>query len=193
MGILALIKLPDYVTLASVVCGLSSIILASRQNFVVAALLMLAAVFFDWADGEVAGLIKRQGKFGAELDSLADAISFGTVPVFFVYFLGVNDLLAIIVFLLFTSASVLRLARFNIIEKTPGYYIGLPTTVNGVMIPVLYFLFSWLNISGETARWLYLVYLVLASYLMVSSVKTPTLKLIRPLKHSVDEGTAAKP
>lgn len=177
MDIFTLIKLPDFVTLGSVACGIFSIISSYRQNFGLAAILLLAAAFFDWLDGEVAGLIKRKGFFGAELDSLADAISFGVAPIFFAYFMGLNDPLAIIIFILFTCASVLRLARFNVIKVKSFYYIGMPTTANAMLLPLLYFGLSLTRFPWAISRWIYLVYYLAASILMDSTLPIPTFKI----------------
>jgi len=174
-----LIKTPDYVTLASVLCGMLSIFFASKYHFIGAALLLMAAAFFDWLDGEVATLIKRKGRFGSELDSLADAVSFGVAPALFGYFLGLNGFISMSVLILFTMASILRLARFNVIKKSYNYYIGLATTVNAVGLPILYFLITLANLPWSTAKWIFLFYFTLASVLMVSSIKVPTIKLLR--------------
>jgi len=177
MDILSLIKLPDFVTLGSLACGIFSIISSYRQNFWLAAILLLLAAFLDWLDGEVAGLIKRKGLFGAELDSLADAISFGVAPIFFAYFMGLNDPLSIVIFIIFTCASILRLARFNVIKIKSFFYIGMPTTVNAILLPILYFGFSLTHLPWGISRWIYLVYYLAAAFLMDSSVPFPTLKI----------------
>jgi CDP-diacylglycerol--serine O-phosphatidyltransferase len=174
-----LIKIPDFVTLAAVACSMSSIFLASKQYFAIAAILLMVAAFFDWLDGEVATLIKRKGRFGMELDALADAVSFGTAPALFAYFLGLNDLYSIIILIIFTMASILRLARFNVIKKMYNYYIGLATTVNGVGLPLLYFFLSFSGIPWDISKWIYLGYFLLSSLLMVSSIKLPTIKILR--------------
>jgi CDP-diacylglycerol--serine O-phosphatidyltransferase len=166
-----LIKISDFVTLASVACGMLSIILVSKQNFDTAAVLLMLAAFLDWLDGEVAALIKRKGRFGAELDSLADAVSFGAAPALFGYFLGLKDILSIIILIIFAMASILRLARFNVIKKMVGYFIGLPTTANGIGLPLLYLILKFTNLPWNTSKWIFLAYFLLASILMVSSLK----------------------
>lgn len=174
-----LIKLPDLVTLLAVACSMASIFSAAYLYFDAAAILLVMAACFDWLDGEVARLIKRKGRFGKELDSLADTISFGTAPVLFAYFLGLKDLPSIIILSIFTMASILRLARFNIIKKVYNYYIGLATTVNGIGLPLLYFILEFSGVSWGNARLIYLGYFILSSILMVSSIRIPTLKILR--------------
>lgn len=177
MDIFTLIKLPDFFTLGSVACGIFSIVSAYRGNFALAAILLLAAAFLDWLDGEVAGLIKRQGLFGAELDSLADVISFGVAPIFFAYFMGLNDILAIIILILFTCASVLRLARFSVIKTNSFFYLGLPTTANAILLPLLYLGLYLTNVPWGISRWIYLVYFLVSAILMDSTVPIPTFKI----------------
>jgi CDP-diacylglycerol--serine O-phosphatidyltransferase len=85
----------------------------------------MAAMVFDMMDGYVARLSKTASKFGGELDSLCDAISFGLAPAFLLLKLGpgweprpiLHQILAGIA-ALYMVCTVLRLARFNI-ENTP--------------------------------------------------------------------------
>ena len=91
---------PTLLTLGNAVCGLASIAYASRigkdgfirdlDNFSLAASgwLILAAMIFDAMDGYFARLFKSAGRFGAELDSLCDAVSFGAAPAFLLLQLG---------------------------------------------------------------------------------------------------------
>jgi len=174
-----LIKIPDFVTLSSVLCGMLSIFLASKYHFTGAALLLIAAAFFDWLDGEVATLIKRKGRFGSELDALADAVNYGVAPALFGYFLGLSGILSMGILIIFTMASVLRLARFNVIKKTYNYYIGLATTTNAVGLPILYFLITLANFPWSISKWIYLLYFAISSVLMVSSIRIPSLKILR--------------
>jgi len=83
----------------------------------------LAAVF-DGVDGIVAG--KSAGKFGKELDSLADLVSFGALPAFFIALYNP----AIACFYVVTSA--LRLARFNVLKVE--YFVGLPVTASALLV-----------------------------------------------------------
>lgn len=174
-----LIKAPDLITLLSLAFGVSSIFFASNQNFMIAALFLAAAFIFDGIDGLMANLIKRKGRFGSELDSLADAISFGAAPGLFGYFLGLKDFSSSLLLIIFILASILRLARFNVIKRTYNYYLGLATTVNGAGIPLLYFIISSLNLPWDISKTIYLSYYLLSSILMVSSIKIYTIKLFR--------------
>ena len=81
-----LVKLPDYVSLASVTCGVISMLFSSTGKFTVASAFLIAAVFCDWIDGKIAALMNRREKFGIEMNSLADAVSFATAPAIFAFF-----------------------------------------------------------------------------------------------------------
>ena len=77
--------IPNMITSGSVFCGVSSLILTSHGKLIPAAALICFAVFFDVMDGRVARSLGGGSHFGEELDSLADAISFGVAPAFLVY------------------------------------------------------------------------------------------------------------
>src|SRR5262245_36112030 len=91
---------PTMLTLGNAVCGLASIAYASKigkagsdlehDHFYMACSgwLIIAAMLFDALDGFFARLFKATGQFGAELDSLCDAISFGAAPAFLLLQLG---------------------------------------------------------------------------------------------------------
>jgi CDP-diacylglycerol--serine O-phosphatidyltransferase len=123
-------------TLGNGVCGFAAIANASKIGsvnvdtgldpyFAASGWLILAAMVFDMLDGYVARLSRSASKFGGELDSLCDAISFGVAPAFLLLRLGpgwqpqpiLHQALAGIA-ALYMVCAVLRLARFNI-ENTP--------------------------------------------------------------------------
>jgi CDP-diacylglycerol--serine O-phosphatidyltransferase len=129
--------IPSLLTLGNGVCGFAAIAVASRVGhtrwaesgddifFAVAGWLIVAAMIFDVLDGYVARLSKTASKFGGELDSLCDAISFGVAPAFLLLKMGpgwdprpiLHQLLAGIA-ALYMVCTILRLARFNV-DNTP--------------------------------------------------------------------------
>lgn len=131
-----LLSLPDVFTFLNIFMGLFAILLTIREQYFFAMVSLLFAVAFDYLDGKIARLMKRESEFGKQLDSLADTISFGVAPAIFGFSL-INTNFAIIVFALFLFAGVLRLARYNIMEFS-GEFAGMPITVNGVVIPLIY-------------------------------------------------------
>ena len=160
-----LIKPPDWVTMLNALSGLFSIGFAINDNLRLAAIMLMAAIFFDWLDGKVARLTSRGGEFGKQLDSLADTISFGVAPVVF-GFTVIQTNLAIISFTVFLFCGILRLARYNIAEMQGGYQ-GMPITLNGAIIPLVYFM----SLKPELYPYIYLA----SAALMVSSIKVKKL------------------
>ena len=145
--ILNLLKFADIFTLLNVALGLVSIVFSINDNFDYAAYLLLAAVVFDYLDGKIAKFMRQQSVFGRELDSLADTVSFGVAPAIFGFGLmqfasGIKQLqvtFGIIAFTIFLFCGILRLARYNIMELK-GSFQGMPITLNGIIIPLAYFL-----------------------------------------------------
>lgn len=123
--------LPTLLTLGNGACGFAAIIYASRvgqhasagfdPNFALAGWMILIAMVFDSLDGYVARISRTASKFGAELDSLCDVISFGVAPAFLLLKLGpaweprpiLHQMLCGIA-LLYMICAVLRLARYNV-------------------------------------------------------------------------------
>jgi CDP-diacylglycerol--serine O-phosphatidyltransferase len=132
-----IMTLPDYVTCLNLLSGLLSIYLAIHGDYNLAALLLLAGVFFDSIDGFLARALKKESKFGAELDSLSDLVTFGVAPMVLVATYYNTNWLSLLVVLI-PVCGALRLARHNINRHlTKGYLIGLPITFSGLTIPLL--------------------------------------------------------
>lgn len=129
--------IPNMITSGSVFCGVSSIILTSHGRFVPAALLICFAVFFDVMDGRVARSLGGSSAFGEELDSLADAISFGVAPAFLTYsaYIGPDSgVWGALASSFFALCGVLRLARFNVSHVPAGPFQGLPIPAGGLAL-----------------------------------------------------------
>jgi CDP-diacylglycerol--serine O-phosphatidyltransferase len=125
--------LPTLLTLGNAVCGFSAIALTTKIDpsktpepyFALSGWLIIAAMIFDAVDGYVARLSRTASKFGGELDSLCDAVSFGVAPAFLLMRMGpgweprplLHQLLACIA-TLYLVCALLRLARFNV-ETSP--------------------------------------------------------------------------
>ena len=132
-----LMKLPDFFTFFNLFMGLSAILFAINKHYNLSIAAFLFAVLFDYLDGKIARLVRREGEFGKQLDSLSDTVSFGIAPAIFAFTL-IKTPFAVIMFTIFLFAGVLRLARYNIMEFS-GDYSGMPITINGLVIPVIYF------------------------------------------------------
>ncbi|MBW2972482.1 CDP-diacylglycerol--serine O-phosphatidyltransferase [Candidatus Woesearchaeota archaeon] len=145
--IFQMIEFPDVLTLLNLISGMISILFSVAGEYKLAAILMLVAVFFDLIDGRIARYMKKATPVGRELDSLCDIVSFGAAPVVLAFQttknIGEGWIFAAIIYIVFLAAGALRLARFNI--KELNYFEGMPITMNGLVIPIFYFvgLTSW--------------------------------------------------
>lgn len=169
--------LPHLFTLANLTCGVFSIIMTLSGNYALAAWLVGGSLLSDGLDGRVARLVRADGEFGKELDSLADVVSFGTAPAILAYQFSLSGLgpWGWAVAALFPICGALRLARFNII-KTSGFFIGTPITAAGTMLAAIMLREVQLN---ETGGLLVPLMMLILAYLMVSSIPYPDFKRVR--------------
>ena len=175
MNVFRVMRLPDLFTLLNVILGFLAILAAggawggNSTNFAVVFILLAAAA--DGLDGFVA---RKTGSspIGANLDSLADLISFGTAPVY----------LAIMAFhfgplvwpagIFYLICGTLRLARFNVTGKGDQFFEGLPIPAAGI------FLSASVLLGRPT---LTIVIMLLLAGLMVSSISYPKIRDIRAM------------
>ena len=156
-----LMKFADIFTLTNVIFGIISILFSIKGWYNTASIMLVLAVVSDYFDGKIAKTMGQQNEFGKELDSLADTVSFGVAPAVFGFSLIQNPL-AVISFTVFLFCGILRLARYNIMNLK-GAFQGMPITMNGVFIPLAYFL-------DAPIKFYPYIYLVLG-ILMVSSLR----------------------
>ncbi len=199
MAVRKIVIVPTLLTLGNAVCGLASIAYASRigkEGFstdlattylAVSGWLILAAMVFDALDGFAARLFKSAGRFGAELDSLCDAVSFGAAPAFLLMQLGpgwdqplAHRLLAAVA-ALYLMCTILRLARYNV-ESLDGSvsakrFRGLPSPAAAGCIAALAVLrgaYSSAVVHAALESWA-TAGAFLVAMLMVSQVSYPHL------------------
>jgi CDP-diacylglycerol--serine O-phosphatidyltransferase len=187
---------PNLFTVSSIFCGFYAITLcageAAPAQLYTAALAIFFAIFFDAFDGRVARLTKTQSDFGVELDSLADAISFGVAPALLVYKWALAPLGFAGIFLAFCFAAcgTLRLARFNVLthRKVPGsskFFTGLPIPLAAGMLISLVIAHHDAGLSAHKTNTLAVAGLVGAlCILMVSNIRYRTFKDVRISKKS---------
>ena len=163
--------LPTMLTLGNAVCGFGAITIAAKWSvgdstvslFVAACLIFLAMVF-DALDGSAARLTKQTSEFGAQLDSLCDAISFGAAPAFLMLqFSQSHDLLLLrfvwLIAALYMVCAVLRLARFNVEtdeDDAHDSFSGLPSPAAAGTVasfPIMAFGFRHLEDSANDKLW----------------------------------------
>jgi len=184
--------IPSLITLCNAFCGFASIVYAiasyARGEALPEAciLLLLAAMVFDTLDGLAARLLKAKSSFGANLDSLADAISFGVAPAVTVFvFIKRNcpgtttagTLLIWGVALFYLGCTLWRLARYNVLalegKKDDGCFLGLPSPAAASMIYSAGFFLPRLEMGPHLFFSFLLGYAFLTGLLMVSDVPYP--------------------
>lgn len=138
--------LPNLMTIGNLFCGFYSILSTFQGDFKTAAIMVVIAAIFDQLDGRLARLTRATSKFGAELDSLCDLVSFGVAPAMLMYKWSLEPFgrLGIMVSFLFAACGALRLARFNVqvdvVEK--NYFQGLPIPMAAGIIASSYLAFE---------------------------------------------------
>lgn len=176
----ALFVLPTLFTLTSVFLGVLSIVSAAEGDFGLAALCILFAVVFDSLDGRVARLTRTQSKFGVQIDSLSDVVSFGVAPGVLAYLALLRDRLAVagvdaglVLSFLYVAAGAIRLARYNVdADRKPGpvrSFTGLP--IPGAAGCMAGLVLGLTREEGTVSALTAALFLVLLSLLMVSTVK----------------------
>ena len=134
----AVVVLPSAFTLGNLFFGIWAIVSAANGNFKWAAWYVMFAGILDMLDGRVARRTKTGTKFGAELDSLVDAISFGVAPAMIMYFLEFRNAgrFGWVLCFAYIVAVVLRLARYNVQSTGSAapspWFTGLPSPSAGM-------------------------------------------------------------
>ena len=129
-------SIPNILTLANAALGCGALFFIAILDFDTATLCVLLAAVFDFFDGFVARTMGWTSRLGAELDSLADVISFGVVPgaLTTVMLTTMNvDYPWIFLGFIITLASAYRLAKYNTSENSNAYFRGLPTPANALL------------------------------------------------------------
>ncbi len=132
---------PSLFTFANMLLGFAAILVAQRGAFSLAAGLILLAAVCDSLDGRLARMLGATTKFGVELDSLSDLVSFCLAPAFILHAWRLHELgrVGAAVGGFFLVAGAGRLARFNVVSVAMSnrYILGLTTTMSGVALMAL--------------------------------------------------------
>ncbi len=184
--------LPDLLSLSNAVLGFIAIVLFASGAIEIGARLILLAGVIDGLDGFTA---RRTGgtDLGKELDSLADAVSFGVAPAFLVYNISKTLGIPAVLSGFFLISALVRLAAYNIesskkpkeidLGKTkiiglPGIiqgsksnkgFTGVPSTLAGAIIAALY-------LAGVRTPEILLTISIIFAYLMLAKINYPKLK-----------------
>lgn len=179
---------PNMLTLLALCAGLTAIRYGLNGQWDRAAVAIVLAGMLDGVDGRVARLLRSTSKFGAELDSLADAISFGVAPaiVMYLWIMHTSGGIGWALCLLHAVCCVLRLARFNTMVGQPdlphwahNYFTGVPSPGGAgiAIMPLILWLYSESEVfhSPVVAG----AFLLASSVLMVSRVPVYSGKHVR--------------
>ncbi len=182
---------PSVLTLMGLCSGITAIRFAIGGEWNAAVIAIIFAMVFDMLDGRAARFLGADTQFGAQLDSLADLVSFGVAPGVLVYMWSLSRMgnAGWIAALIFCTCSAIRLARFNVqsvrdegsSEHNP-YFTGLPTPAAAglLLLPMLlsfqfgHDLFREPMVSGAM--------IAVAASAMVSRLPTPSIKYMRPTR-----------
>lgn len=181
---------PNILTIIALCSGLTAIRFALLGQFKFAVGAIAVAALFDMLDGRVARLLKGASRFGAELDSLSDFLSFGVAPAMVLYFWTLHELgsgnTGWLVVLAYSVCTALRLARFNTAlddaEKpvwTGSFFTGIPSPA-GAGIALLFLIISF-EIDSDVFQSpaLNAVWLLAVGGMMISQVPTFSFKRVR--------------
>lgn len=176
------IILPSALTLANLFFGIWAIISASRGQFTTAAWLIVWAALFDTFDGRVARYTQTGSRFGEELDSLVDAISFGVAPALIIYFLFLADgNWSFTAAFFYVVAAVIRLARFNVEQAGHAKHVfhGLPSPASGMTLATWYPFSQTEFFQTYLAAWpwpsIMIGMMIVVGFLMMSHVPYPVM------------------
>ncbi|WP_339134799.1 MAG: CDP-diacylglycerol--serine O-phosphatidyltransferase [Candidatus Electrothrix sp. GW3-4] len=167
--------LPSMLTCTSLFSGFYSIIASINGDFYPAAVAILVAGVFDGLDGRVARLTDSTSRFGMQLDSLCDLVSFGVAPALLAYLwalipYGRYGWLAAF---LYVATTALRLARFNSMAEDPDNtnhdFVGLPCPAAAGAIATMVMFFRYLGTTDTVKHFSILLLVYLLSYLMISA------------------------
>lgn len=207
--------LPSTLTIGNILCGFYAVINSAKgyqlldrsdpglaaQLFDNASRAIGYAVLLDGLDGRLARLTNATSEFGVELDSIADVLSFGIAPAFLAYTWGYGstpglERLAWATSFIFLICGALRLARFNVLARsprfsTPGttpkldkrYFVGLPIpAAAGLIAATVHFFPEPLQvsryISEKAAGWILLFVVGSLAVLMVSTLRYTSFKTL---------------
>lgn len=172
--------LPNLFTTAALFAGFYSIVAAMKGLFDTAAIAILIAMIADGLDGRVARLTNTQSPFGAQYDSLSDMVAFGLAPGLVLYSWSLFALgkLGWFAAFLYTAATALRLARFNIQVCDKRYFQGLPSPAAAALIASIVWMGDSYDVIGTHLAIPLAMLSVLIAALMVSTIRYSSFKSI---------------
>lgn len=183
--------IPNFITVFGLCSGLTSIKFLLKNSWENAVIFIVIAVILDGFDGKIARLLRSSSNFGAQLDSLADAMSCGISPALLIYQWRLSEMNFIgwYIAMVYTICIIIRLARFNSNlenvelstnrKKKKKDFIGLSSPMAALLlltplmlyIGELNFLYKILFINNINL----LLYILVISWLTISHIRTPVI------------------
>lgn len=163
--------LATYIALVSAIVGIFYATFGLHHEAVI---FLMISGFCDGFDGKIARMKKNrtdlEANFGVQIDSLTDLISFGVLPIFIGFSIGMHSPGHLIVFAIYVLAALVRLAYFNVLaesemnvdSKGRKCYSGLPVTSVSLTIPLLYILGRFFKDQFDTVYMCFLLVTMLA-------------------------------
>ncbi len=180
--------LPNLFTILGLGAGLTGMRYAFDSRYELAVALIGIAILFDGLDGRSARMLRITSKLGAQLDSLADFLSFGVAPAIIVYLWSLHEVRGVgwALAMLFATCCAMRLARFNVeleaAEKprwTLYFFSGIPAPA-AAGLALLPLIASFVLGEGLMRGWtLNAAMFLFVALMMVSRVPTFSIKRIR--------------
>jgi CDP-diacylglycerol--serine O-phosphatidyltransferase len=197
--------LPSLFTVGNIFCAYYSVMSTLNGRYDQAAIAIGVGYILDGLDGRVARLTNTSTEFGAQLDSLADVLTFGIAPAILAFAWGIDWMggargaalnlatanpieqhvrsLGWLMTFGFVICGALRLARFNVQAQKPAdstskrYFVGLPIPAGaGLIAAIVHFFKEPINNVGTSMLWCLLV--GLTAFLMISTVRYHNFKEI---------------
>ena len=177
--------LPNIATVMATCSGLTAIRFALLENYHLAVTAVIIAALLDAMDGRLARLLGATSDFGAELDSLSDFVSFGVAPAIVLYILTLHEWRGFGwgVSLFFAVCMSLRLARFNVMSRSPvpsrwsaKFFTGVPAPAAAMigLFPLIIYLAT--NIEIFKHPFFHVFFLIFSGVLMISRLPTFSFK-----------------
>ncbi len=172
--------LPVLFTTGNLFMGFWAVIKTLQEDYAQAAVFIGIAIVLDLLDGRIARLTGTASEFGGELDSLADAISFGVAPAVLMYrwaFELTVPRAGWLVAFLYLTCGTLRLARFNVQRHVVDgrYFVGLPIPAAAGQAAAVVFAAPQV-VTEKTLALLVLVASMSLGFLMVSTIRYRSFK-----------------
>ncbi|HEY8386077.1 MAG TPA: CDP-diacylglycerol--serine O-phosphatidyltransferase, partial [Porticoccaceae bacterium] len=168
--------LPNLVTIAAMFFGFSAILAAMNGQWERAAIMVFVAGVMDGLDGRIARMTNTQSEFGAQLDSLSDAIAFGLAPaiIMFAWALDTLGKVGYAIAFIFAACAALRLARFNVQMDTADkrFFTGLPSPAAAATVAGMVWVAAEYQVEVQPSIALLAALVTsLAAVLMISNVR----------------------